>query len=362
MRQFKSIAFLSAIFFVASCGKVPEQSKINEAWDVNNAPIRISPSFEGRFEALPTSGAVAANKRPWSDSYWPSREGGIASRWYPRVSGAESFYYRPPTEAEVRSMPRNSLMTLSPAEKYDILMGRFDYPTVNSERRRTSPNRPSWEGICHGWAAAALLYGEPRPVDVRSQSGITVPFGSSDVKALLTYYIGTVRYNAGSRFMGSRCNAELNEGSESGNIACRDTNAGAFHVVLTNMVGRMGQGVIIDVDRNYQVWNQPVSGFSTQVLGQQRPSPGSAMGTVREVVVRSQVRYTLEVYPTWNAGQYAEKVVTYNYRLELDGSGRIIGGEWLQFQRPDFLWVPTQLPFDGYWAGIANIYNPMYAE
>src|SRR5687768_11813943 len=34
--------------------------------------------------------------------------------------------------------------------------------------------------------------------------------------------------------------------------------------------------------------------------------------------------------------------VTYRYDLELDASGRIIGGEWHTMYHPDFLWVPLK--------------------
>ncbi len=30
----------------------------------------------------------------------------------------------------------------------------------------------------------------------------------------------------------------------------------------------------------------------------------------------------------------------YHYDLELDSSGRIVGGEWYQNRHPDFVWMP----------------------
>ncbi|NBX17181.1 MAG: hypothetical protein EBR09_07440, partial [Proteobacteria bacterium] len=68
-------------------------------------------------------------------------------------------------------------------------MGRFDFPTVQSERRRTSPAAAAWEGLCHGWAPASLEFNEPEPVTVTGENNIKIPFGSSDIKALLSWYM-----------------------------------------------------------------------------------------------------------------------------------------------------------------------------
>ena len=49
-------------------------------------------------------------------------------------------------------------------------------------------DEPAWAGYCHGWAPAANRFEEPLPVTVRNADGVEIPFGSSDVKALLTYF------------------------------------------------------------------------------------------------------------------------------------------------------------------------------
>jgi hypothetical protein len=43
-------------------------------------------------------------------------------------------------------------------------------------------------GLCHGWAPASITYAEPKPITVTNADGITIPFGSSDIKAQLTYF------------------------------------------------------------------------------------------------------------------------------------------------------------------------------
>ena len=48
--------------------------------------------------------------------------------------------------------------------------------------------------------------------------------------------------------------------------------------------------------------------------------------------------YGQEISPRWKASgpNMAQKV--YSYRVELHISGAIVGGEWLNELRPDFLW------------------------
>jgi hypothetical protein len=65
-------------------------------------------------------------------------------------SEPEDFHYHLYSKYELKDLTEDELMELSPAEKLDILSGRYDYPTVRSEWGRTSPNDEYWEGLCHG--------------------------------------------------------------------------------------------------------------------------------------------------------------------------------------------------------------------
>jgi hypothetical protein len=49
--------------------------------------------------------------------------------------------------------------------------------------------------------------------------------------------------------------------------------------------------------------------------------------------------------PTVGTANYAGAVKEYDYVLELDWNGRIIGGEWLEGSKkdhPDLFWMPTE--------------------
>ncbi len=332
---------------------------------VNN-PTQWSDTYKYELSKLPTSGRKADFK-PWSDIYWPSQLGGIAMRW--RYGLKPGFHHYLHSKREVLAMSQSQLAMLSPAEKYDIFMGRFDYPTVRHVRGFNNPRAQAWEGICHGWASAALNHPEPASVTVAGPSGITVPFGSGDVKALLDWYYA--RFGRANVFLGLKCDA-----GSGGNIirrlrssvnsaSCKDVNPGAMHVIFANELGIKKQGFSVDIDRMREIWNQPVYAFeSRQSPSTVRIYRGAAPGTARIVQIRTKMFYTDELdQPSWTpvvgTSFNKESVATYDYYLELDRAGRIIGGEWISDKHPDFLWNAPKIPFLGEFEGINQIYRPV---
>jgi hypothetical protein len=255
---------------------------------------------------------------------------------------------------------------LSPAEKYDIFIGNFTYPLVAYERERTNSSDPTWFGLCHGWAPAAINFKEPKPVTLTSAAGIAVPFGSSDVKALLTL---VQQGGQGTRFLGERCNANLaTDPDRADDDECRDVNPGSFHIVVANEIGLLKTGFVAEVSRDYQVWNQPVFGFSSEVLSRSEDVYATAAPGTRSIAtVRTTLLYTAEIGARWEAQPidvYPHQTGTrvYNYTLELDEGGNIIGGEWLDAARPDFMWTQRAAEFRGYFAAVETIYKAATAE
>ncbi|MEN9529430.1 MAG: hypothetical protein RI932_1303, partial [Pseudomonadota bacterium] len=347
---------VTCFIFLACSHEKPEQSaRIFEAWDVINEPTRFGRNYEVRFRELPLAGGL--NRIPWSDSYWATQRAGIAFRWMNPVGSP--FAYQLHSRQTLAAMSQTELAALSPAEKLDIFAGRFDFPTVKSERKRTYPGAAAWEGLCHGWAPAALEFTEPKPVTLKGPGGIKVPFGSSDVKALLSWHMAT-RNTLAAVGLGARCNTFGVLGLNS--PPCRDSNAGAFHIVLANQLGILREGFIADIARMGEVWNQPIYRFKSREIARQGPSPGSAPGTTTEISVETEMHYGMEVEPHWNAlGQLVERPavgsVVYRYRLEVDAQGRIRGGVWLQDARPDFIWLQQKGAFTGSDAAIRTIYE-----
>ena len=207
---------------------------IPSAIDGYNHPSLLSEDFTYRFDELPLSGHLGYE--PWSDSYWPKQDGGIAYRW--RID--ESHDYDLLSEDEILSGDIELISNLSPAEKYDIFAGNYDLPLTHAALSATSQQEARWTGYCHGWTPASSDYKEPKPVVVENEDGVRIPFGSSDVKALLTFYRGEVvtstypqhDWRAQNRVMGGWCGSE-----NPSDPSCYDTNPGAFHIALANRIG-----------------------------------------------------------------------------------------------------------------------------
>jgi hypothetical protein len=350
------------LLVLSGCGATsPSASSTSEAWDRANDPLNLGNQYEYRFNMLPPAAQVGL--KPWTDTYWPSNKGGLANRW---LAGQNGFSYGFLDRQTLGTLTLAQMASLSPAEKFDILNGRYDYPLTSSERVRTKPTDEGWFGLCHGWANAAINYYEPKSVMVQTADGLNIPFGASDVKALLTYHQGQVA-NSPQRLLGLRCDANLSRDPYAAQSPqCRDVNAGAFHVVLANQIGRFGRAFVADVTRDAQVWNQPVHQYSTTVLGYQGVSPGAAFGTVQEVVVDTVIGYTVEINAAWqatnNSPSHQDSAKSYRYKLELNVYGQIIGGEWLTDERPDFLWAQDHANFVGYFTNLGPLYNASIAS
>lgn len=388
MKSFAKILPLAII--ATACGvETAGTSSLDEAWNRANDPSQMDyvyltqeRDYQVNFASLPTSGALS--ETPWSDNYYPTYKGGITYRWNKKAETEQDKY------AYDIAYRTRGLKYLSPAEKYDIFIGARHMPLTNYERERTNIMAtvsgqekfdkefeiPTWEGLCHAWAPATIAYKEPQPVTLTGANGVRVPFASSDIKALLTYFLHL--NDSETQFLGGRCNldfAALERKVADGTMTrkemqrlknsseCRDTNAGAFHVVVANQLGRLDEGFVIDVTSDAEVWNQPVYKFSSEVVRDNlAPGPKAARGTVKEVEIATRLHYVVEVnesYKPNNSGSLTSKL--YRYRLELDANGDIIGGEWLDTDlkndRPDFLWKRATPEFQGFFDELEGIYK-----
>ena len=361
MFKFDRFIFVAAAVASTACGRlarVPspnDVSQVKEAWNAANDPANLRDHYEVRLGALPLASELAA--KPWTDTYWPSYEGGLANRWNDPTH-PNAFTYATKTAAAVAAMPEAAMARLSPAEKYDIFVGRFDYPLLSEERSRTSADDPSWFGLCHGWAPAALNFKEPRPITLAGADGIRVPFGASDIKALLLF---AQQDGRDERTAGERCERD-DEGNRT-DPSCRDVNAGSFHVIIANQIALQKKGFVADVSAGAEVWNQPVFGYKSELRGESvNVYPGAASGTVKIMTFRTRLRYISENGPHWDAFPFSahpeqEGNRAYDYTIELNADGEIIGGEWISADHPDFLWTQSAPDLtDGYFRELADIY------
>ena len=328
----------ASVLFVTLAQAAPEG--IQEAWRGFSSPELMASGFNNQMNLLPLEGTIQINPRAWSGGYWASHKGGINIRW--NTPTKEGFDYSSPSKAKVLTMSLAELATLAPTEKYDLFTGSYDYPMKARAATAASEQAPDWAGICHGWAPATLNHNEPTPKVMTNPDGIQIPFGSSDIKALLSYYYAHHHKTDSSHQVGLRCHfGQWMRGSKT----CQDDlNAGAFHIIMSNMLGIRKEGFVADVDRFKQVWNQPVVAYKTTILADNlKPSRSAANSAVKEMKVSTEFFYVDESdNSTWEVvhgtGEQFISKKTYAYTLEIDAAGKIVGGSWDSALRPDFLW------------------------
>lgn len=292
--------------------------------------------FIKKISMLPLKGEAESETKYWSSDYWGLIRGGINYRWYSQTP--EGFNLKSPDLKEALKMSQEELKTLSPSEKFDLFRGKYDYPLKNKVSKIASPRRKEWEGICHGWAMAALNHSEPVPRTVTNPDGLQIPFGSSDIKALLSYYYAYKYDPDTTHQMGRRCYGKNYCTKE-------DMNAGAFHIVIANRVGLEKNSFIADIENKHEVWNQVVKDYDSEILeADLPPSFDSAKGTKKVVRIRNKVRVVFNIVknswmPALGTPNQTYKELLYEYDLDLDRNDNIIGGKWRSKVRPDFLWM-----------------------
>lgn len=334
------------------------RAEILGPWAGFSSPEIMGSGFTHQYFNLPAEGSTNySGPYFWSGDYWPSKLGGINYRWNsPRPMGFRTYNF---PRHEVLRLGSRDMHSLAPSEKFDILMGRYSYPLKAEVAKSVKPDAQDWEGICHGWVLASLHHAEPTPKTLVNRDGVKVYFGSSDIKALLTYYYAWYG-EENTPTVGKRCSFGNWTG---GRANCdQDLNAGAFHIILANKLGLQGKGLIMDVERMDEVWNQPVIAYRSQFLGEFRAGAGAARSAVREIRLSTQIWYVNETKNSWYPvhGTELQKLDTriFQYRVELNNRDEIVGGTWESEERPDFIWHKEKVrSFGGLFSGLTQLLN-----
>lgn len=363
-----------------------------DAWDARNDPDRLAQfasieNLQKNLFELPTKAYLAT--AAWTDTYWPTYRDSTNVQWQgkgtlsplQKYDAAFNEWMVPANFTELRAYdPRNCTdgfdaeyyESQGPAARFmsenkgnkkarDLVYrnGADSEPVCDDETREAVE---TWWGLCHAWAPAAI--NEPEPIHPVTINGVT--FYSADIKAL----IQTVYDRSNSRILGGRCNTKEPERDERGRIkdpACRDTNAGSFHLIMSNFLGIHNMALLEDRTYNYEVWNQPVVGFEvTQMTEIDVAKANELLGVEGDTYIyNDDAKRFAEVFATvkyiTESEAEAEALMpvisrytrsdNYKYILEMDADGNIIGGEWLQgraqhstwgvSEQPDFLWFST---------------------
>ncbi len=331
------------------------KAEILREWEDYSDPAIRSHSYEYVFAKLPLNGTPTDTRKLWASDYWSRKKGLINLRWNTRKP--VGFKLISPTRVEAVSMSQEQLATLAPSEKLDLLNGDYEYSLVKEVDKIADKSAAIWHGICNGWSPAAVNHNEPTPKTLMSVDGIKIPFGSSDIKALISYYYAYHHSVESTHQMGKRC-LLIGPGCD------QDLNAGAFHVVIANTVGLDGESMIADVERGRQVWNHAVNHYQTTIVRDNlAPGDKSAKGTYRRVHVKTDMTFIQGIkanswHPTNGTENHINGVRHYEYTLDLDVNGRIIGGDWISKARPDFIWdMEKATTFTGKFARLPELLN-----
>jgi subtilisin-like proprotein convertase family protein len=202
---------------------------------------------------------------------------------------------------------------------------------------------------------------EDAPQRSVTHNGVTFHVG--DLEALMI-----AAYNrAPADMIGGRCNdgtmdepVMRDEQGRPIDVECRDSNPGAFHVIMTNFLGLQQRPYAEDRTYDYEVWNQPVVAFRVSKLEEITVARANELlgltGDTYSFNADAAKLYEVEATSTYITESHAsttpadpsryERMDRYTYILEVDSRGKIIGGEWFGASRtnhPDFLWNPRRL-------------------
>ena len=251
---------------------------------------------------------------PWTGPYWPLKQGGIANPYMeksilsytafiPLVDQIEPYDKRKNyVETRAAQLSEKEIAKLSPAEKYDLLLGNemdltthvwdfinqwkadmkwnyirsIDLPEDSEDWEIEKKNYivANWEGICHGWAPASGVVPKPQKTVYASlPDGRKITFYPEDIKGLIsqTWANSIIQDNVLSE--GLRCKRRSPKRDkygryydhipENGEILprCADVHPAVMHLTLVNLVGKQGRSFIIDKAATIAVSNQPVKGY-----------------------------------------------------------------------------------------------------
>lgn len=266
--------------------------------------------------------------------------------------------------------------------------------------QRTSPE--SWWGHCNGWASYVTAEPEGAPmrdIYVRRNNGKLVEcatpdsscvlFRMADIEALMS----EIYFHDASTVAGRRCNTarekiERDAQGRPTDPACRDLNPGTLHLAATGLLGRGAPALnnlngpleklpfIMDFSYFDEVWAYPIVGYEirrAQYITEAHASrlvcrtansagrcndfkwnPNAKRFANIELVVRT-VSYEMsssELLVAPHLRKFEPTQYAYNYVLELDGRGTILGGEWIvaptssgpnnKDMHPDFIFMSVQ--------------------
>jgi hypothetical protein len=345
------------------------------------------------------------DKRPWSGSYWADRSGSIAVRYtnsdfnerrkivFGTNNSRRSFEnHFDKMKEQLKDLDEEELGLLSPAEKYDLLVGDENFTFTRHLWEKIDDNQEHWgmvtmwTGICHGWAPASIHLPRPRKmIRLPIMNGTRMlPVYPDDIKAIGSFLWANKANNPEQMFSGNRCNKKSPDvDRETGLVnpitgfarsatECADVDALLFHLITVNRIGIMNKSFIADVDYNSSVNNHPVAGYELEFYNLNNKDTGSLRESIiaRSEIKKDELYHLRHPKSTHVVGVEMKFIVThwqnpvrkstdsvgddkyldktFFYELDLDASGEPLKGHWRIHRKgnsklgapnfPDFIW------------------------
>ncbi len=374
-KQFSLVMFLTITFLVPSLNaRGPEF--YSEPLPEDNFAIFLDNLLSiNNIHQLDAQGLTQGRTsfEPWAGSYWPIHQGLLANRYADNQSSSKLFienYMNYQQRSPNMMIASGNINQLSPAEKYDLLVGDRNWSLTNFMWQKgltgfqTDGFVATWTGICHGWSAATSMgvKQSEKSVTVTDVTGnYKITFFPQDVKGLQSYLWGNsapIAIQAGNRCRQSF--VDRDPFLRPLDASCLDSNPMTWHLAATNRIGIYQNSFVMDSSSGTEVWNYPVMSYdysyfnprtfesshslnaSIEPIAMLKADKYSAYRSPRAkfiVGVAMDVFHPALVVP--RTGVSTGNVLQYNvfiYDLELDENFTIIGGEWYSKDRPDFLW------------------------
>ena len=352
-------------------------------------------AFTTNIHSIPMMANVT--RTPWSGSYWPMRNGAVSVRYGKNEkntigivdpeSGVFTYLfnwaqsvsrYAQPDEHNTWSKSPEFAKYVddnySPSEKYDLLVGDYNYTLTNFLKNEGAQYQwggdvIGWFGLCHGWAPASSYYPRPqRSVFLTAANGMQIRFLPDDIKGLASLFWANADYK--TKFVGNRCEFYYPSPGWFSSPNCISLNAAAFITILGNQAGLRGKNLVFDPSADPEIWNEPLKGYEFRfynplnneffpnaasakismsqlrssgdeflnfVATNAAPAATSAVGVFMRVTYAGLVDIT-DLHHNDTTAEDSSTTDDYDAILELDASDNLVGGEWKFKSHPNFLW------------------------
>ncbi|EEY69148.1 elicitor-like transglutaminase M81-like protein [Phytophthora infestans T30-4] len=349
--------------------RIERRLEVTKTTDMQKLETFFGLELETDITKLPTK--YQHDPVPWPASYWPVYADSINYKWAkgkpsPAEKYATAFGYDA-KELMDKISAKNGIDSQTKRKNCttDAECKPLKDGSVCAKREGKTSGHciPTWFGICHAWAPAAILEAEPACA-VERNGTVFEPY---DIKGLITLaYDGS---KIPTIFTGSRFNGNDNAPNNTDQYGRffddrrRDISPGYFHIAVTNIMGRFNHSFVVDITAGNEVWNQPARSYEIIRLSWTTPNAAAKKyfdvekypfndAATKIAVVTTRFSWIVESGtngPLVSTGLVDKSTTSadYEYILETDETYQILGGEWLSGSKanhPDFLWLPASKP------------------